>query len=130
MIVAYPTPVEVVYQSPQLLLAVARNFDLNKLSNGAYVRTDGYAVGSIFARGTKGSVNTAVLTVKVSNHFENERVACDAVAAHPTATTLSLVATDGLGTTTDGMALEHMYFGVEVTTIQSGNCDLYFCLKA
>jgi hypothetical protein len=87
-------------------------FDLTVLANAALVPTAGYSVGTIQYVDSKLTLATGVIKAVVSND-----PACDAVVAHPTATTLSAAGA------TAGVALEHAWFGAQVTTIQGSAAD-------
>jgi hypothetical protein len=130
--VIQPINTEVVYvsQTADMLIARVTRFDLNVTSQGAFVPTQGYSVGSVMVGPSTGT--SAVLTYRVSNDPD-----CDVVATHPDAATLlgsatlSPVSTEGIGVAGAGLPLEHAYFGVELTTAHGSAAfaDLYIVLR-
>lgn len=121
-----PSDVQLIQHDEAMALYVVRNFDLNVSGNRAMVLTKGYAVGTVAVVVTNGTGSTARLTPRVSNQPNH-----DTVASHPDGTAITPDASDGLCAVTKGLPLEHVWFGVEVTTIQGGasTCDLWICLK-
>lgn len=125
MIVPVRSEVQILRKDDQILIARCEAFDITMLNNTAAVLTAGYSVGSFQYIDKKTALSTGVIKAVVSNDPNG-----DVFVAHPTATSISAPGASA------GVALEHTYFGAQVTTIQGTAGDssvlgeLWICLKA